>query len=115
MDGLTCNKTVTLVHHIKGKDADTYECHIIDGASWYEKVQVSISSDGARPKNAIIARIPEKNLPKQLPETSDFLVFGTVEAVSRPSDLKGIKHFQITSVSDNRLKCLFPHVRVSGS
>ena len=115
MDGLTCNKTVTLVHHIREKDTDTYACHVINGASWYEKLNVSVSSDGARPKNVFVSRIPEKNMPDCLPETTDFLVLGAVEAISRPSDLKGKNYFQITSVSDNRRNCLLPHVRVSGS
>ena len=112
MVGLTCNKKVTLVHHVRGADKDTYECHVIDGVSWYEKVEVSTSSDGAKPQNTVISRIPEKNLPECLPEISDFLVYGVVESVSRPSDLRGTKHFKIKSLSDNRHDRLLPHVRV---
>lgn len=115
MSRLTCDEAVTLVHHVKGNDTDAYMCYPINGASWYEKIQVSTSSDGAMPKSVIISRIPEENLPECLPEISDYLVYGTVEAVSRPSDLKGMLYFRITCVSDNRRSRLLPHVRVSGS
>ena len=115
MVGLTCNRKVTLVHHVRGEDTDTYECHIIDGVSWYEKMQVSTSGDGAKPSSTVISRIPEDKLPMFLPEISDYLVLGAVEAISRPSDLRGMKYFRITSVSDNRHDRLLPHVRVSGS
>lgn len=115
MVGPTCSETVTLVHHVKEIDADTYACYPINGASWYEKVQVSTSSDGATPKSVIISRIPVENLPECLPEVSDYLVYGSVAAVARPSDLRGMKYFKITSVSDNRHNRLLPHVRVSGS
>lgn len=115
MVGLTCNRKVTLVHHVRGDDADTYDCHVIDGVSWYEKVQVSTSGDGAKPSSVVISRIPESKLPEAMPEISDYLVLGVVEAISRPSDLRGMKYFRITSVSDNRYDRLLPHVRVSGS
>lgn len=115
MDGTTCNKSVTLVHHTRGTDSDTYTCYPIEGVSWYEKVQVTISSDGSRPKNTIISRIPAANMPECMPEISDFIVYGTVSDIARPADLKGQKYFQIKSVSDNRQNCLLPHVRVSGS
>lgn len=115
MVGLTCNRKVTLVHHVRGDDTDTYECHVIDGVSWYEKVQVSTSGDGAKPSSTIISRIPENKLPEAMPEISDFLVDGVVENVNRPSDLRGMKYFRITSVSDNRHERLLPHIRVSGA
>lgn len=115
MVGLTCNRKVTLVHHVRGDDADTYDFHVIDGVSWYEKVQVYTSGDGAKPSSVVISRIPESKLPEAMPEISDYLVLGVVEAISRPSDLRGTKYFRITSVSDNRHDRLLPHVRVSGS
>lgn len=115
MVGLTCNRKVTLVHHVRGDDTDTYKCHVIDGVSWYEKTQVSTSGDGAKPSSVVISRIPENKLPDDMPEISDYLVLGVVEAISRPSDLRGKKYFRITSVSDNRHERLLPHVRVSGS
>lgn len=115
MVGLTCNRKVTLVHHVRGRDTDTYECHAIDGASWYEKVQVSTSSDGAKLSSVVISRIPENKLPLCSPEIGDYLVMGTVETVSCPSDLRGMQYFKITSISDNRHERLLPHVRVSGS
>lgn len=112
-DFLACTETLTLVHHVKAKDADSYECYQINGASWYEKTQVAISADGAKPVNLITVRIPEAALPICLPEKLDFLVKGEISGVSKPADLKGSNYFQITAVSDNRRGSL-PHVKVSG-
>ena len=111
---LACNEVLTLVRHIKDQNGDRYVCYPINGASWYEKMVVATSGDGAKPVNVVKVRIPSKVVPACMPAKLDFIVKGKVEAVERPSDLKGQIYFQITAVSDNRRGPL-DHVMVSGT
>lgn len=54
---LMCDKTVTLIHHEKGVDGDTYDCIVFQNASWYKKTTISTSGDGAKPVNTYECRI----------------------------------------------------------
>ena len=108
---VTFSETVTLVHHIRGTDSDTYKCTLLKDVSWYETVQVSVSSDGGRTQSAVVCRILEKNLPPNLPELFDVIVRGPVESVTRPSDLEGLDAFTIKSITDNR-RGNIPHIKV---
>lgn len=113
-DFLACDELITLVCHVKDGDSDSYICYPISGASWYEKVSVALSGDGAKPVNTFKVRIPEAALPSCLPENLDFVVKGEISGISKPADLRGEIYFQVTAVSDNRRGRL-PHVLVSGA
>ena len=104
------NQTITLVKHIIG-DTDTYTCHVLNNASWYGKTTIVTSGEGAKPANTFTVRVPE--MPVE-PAAGDYIARGVVSDVTKPSDLKNIEHFRITSVSDNT-RGMLPHWRVDGS
>ena len=107
---LGCDKTVTLIHHEKGED-DNYICTVFENASWFKKITISTSGDGAKPANTYEARIMDKeDIPAAL---GDYIALGVVEAVEAPSDLAEIDHFRITAIGDNRRGSL-AHWRFSG-
>lgn len=109
---IACDQTITLIKHIMGEDTDAYTCTTVSGASWYSKTVIVTSGDGAKPANTFEVRI-FGNLDIE-PAPGDYVALGTVEAVTKPSELKGVEHFRITSVGDNRRGGL-AHWRVSGS
>lgn len=106
-----CTETVTLVHHIKDEE-DTYECHTVGKASWYQKTTITTSGDGAKPVNTYEVRIFGEFSTTE-PSLGDYVVKGIVEGIEKPSDLKGNTYFRITAISDNRRGGL-GHWRVSG-
>ena len=107
------NQTVTLVKHIKA-DTDTYACYRMSGASWFAKITITTSGDGAKPVNTYISRIPAECFPSGVqPAMGDYMVRGVVTAISKPSDLKGLDHFRITAVGANNRGGL-AHWRVDG-
>lgn len=108
---LGCTETVTLVHHNKDEE-DTYTCTIVNNASWFSKVTISTSGDGAKPVNTYESRLFGEVV-GATPSTGDYLVKGIVTGIEKPSDLKGLEHFRITAVGDNRRGGL-GHWRVSG-
>jgi hypothetical protein len=108
---LGCTETVTLVHHIKDDD-DTYTCHPAKNASWFSKVTISTSADGAKPVNTFEVRVFGE-FPGTEPSLGDYVVKGIVEGIESPTDLKNMVYFRITAISDNRRGGL-PHWRVSG-
>lgn len=147
---LACNKTVTLIHHEKGIDGDTYDCIVCNNASWFQKTTISTSADGAKPVNTYECRIltnqsnvkngaptfashvvltpaegqtntyvitkGEGEEPVYLditPAPGDFVALGVIDGIEKPSDLKGVEHFRVTSVGDNRRGKL-SHWRLSG-
>lgn len=119
---LECNKTVTLIHHIKTVDGDVYECIPVSRASWFRKTTISTSGDGAKPSNSFECRImvDEAGIPsfesvinEFTPALGDHVAFGIVSGIEKPSDLKNLDCFRITSVGDNRRGAL-PHWRLSG-
>ena len=108
---LLCNETVTLIQHIKGTDADTYKCTVCEGASWYKKTTITTSAEGARPTNTYEVRIMGgENI---TPALGDYMALGVVNAVEKPADLKGVDHFRITAIGDNKRGRL-AHWRCSG-
>lgn len=113
-DFLACTELATLVHHVKAANADSYVCYPMQGVSWYEKTETSVTADGAKAVNVYRARIPEAVLPSCLPEKLDYLVKGEISGVFKPADLRGLTYFQITAVADNR-RGVLPHVAVSGT
>lgn len=113
---LMCNETLTLVQHIREDDSDRYVCAQIKGGSWYRKMAVAISTDGAKPVNTCRSRIPAAALPADVvPKEGDFLVRGSLTAVSKiPVDFAGVDFILISSVGDNR-RGRFQHWAVSGA
>ena len=106
-----CTETVTLIHHDKGEE-DIYICTIVENASWFSKVTISTSADGAKPSNSYEVRLFGEVL-GATPAPGDYLVKGVVTGIEKPSDLKGLEYFRITAVGDNRRGGL-AHWRVSG-
>ena len=106
-----CTETVTLVHHIKDDD-DTYTCHPVNNASWFSKVTISTSADGAKPVNTYEVRI-FNDFSGVEPSLGDYVVKGIAEGIESPTDLKNMVYFRITAISDNRRGHL-AHWRVSG-
>ena len=107
---LGCDKTVTLIHHEKSDD-DNYLCTVFEGASWFKKITIATSGDGAKPTNTYETRIMgTMDIPAAL---GDYIALGVVEAVEAPSDLAGLDHFRITAIGDNRRGSL-AHWRFSG-
>lgn len=106
-----CTETITLVHHIKDDD-DTYTCHTVNKASWYQKTTITTSADGVKPVNTFDVRV-FADFSGVVPALGDYVVKGIVEGIEKPSDLKNVVYFRITAISDNRRGGL-PHWRVSG-
>ena len=108
---LGCDHTITLVHHIKDDD-DTYTCHIAKQASWFSKVTISTSADGAKPVNTYDVRVFDE-FSGVVPSLGDYVVKGIAEDIESPADLKNKVYFRITAISDNRRGHL-AHWRLSG-
>lgn len=120
---LECNKVVTLIHHIETVDGDEYLCIPVSRASWFRKTTISTSGDGAKPANSFECRIMVDDAGNPVfesvttneftPSLGDHVAFGIVSGIAKPSDLKKIESFRITSIGDNRRGAL-PHWRLSG-
>lgn len=108
---IECKNTITVIHHDKAGDADKYICMSYGQASWFKKLTISTSADGAKPVNTYDVRIMG-DMDIQV-DMGDYVVLGTVEGIEKPSDLKNIEHFRITAVGDNRRGSL-AHWRLSG-
>lgn len=109
---LGCTETVTLIHHVKTEDGDAYICHTVNNASWFSKVTISTSADGAKPVNTYEVRL-FGDFPWVEIALGDYMVKGIVDNIEKPSDLKNKPHFRITAIGDNRRGGL-AHWRVSG-
>lgn len=108
---LMCNQTVTVVHHVKGVDDDSYICTPFGGASWFKKLTISTDGDGAKPINTYETRIMSgEDITVAL---GDYVVLGIVSEIEKPSDLETFDHFRITAIGDNRRGGL-AHWRFSG-
>lgn len=107
---LACDKTITLVHHVKD-DEDTYICTVITDASFFKKTTIATSKDGATPSNTYECRVINNRSIE--PALGDYVVLGEVKEVKSPSDLKEYDKFRITAIGDNRRGYL-PHWRLSG-
>lgn len=112
---LACNKTITLVHRIKGTDGDTYRCYQIGSASWYNKLQTAVLDRGAREQRYTRVRFPSLPDGAQIAQ-GDFMVNGIVTHVSRESDMEGLDYFTILDISNNTRGggVLLPHWSVIG-
>lgn len=108
---LGCTETITLVHHIKDND-DTYTCYTANKASWFSKITISTSADGAKPVNTFDVRVID-DFSGVVPALGDYVVKGIVEDIESPADLKNKVYFRITAISDNRRGGL-AHWRFSG-
>lgn len=109
---LACDQTVTLIKHNTDTEADTYTCVPVNGASWYAKTVITTSGEGAKPANTYEVRLFGNA--DISPAPGDYVARGIVKNITKPSDLKTVDHFRITSVGDNRRGSL-PHWRLSGS
>lgn len=108
---LMCDNTVTIVHHVKGVDSDTYICTPCGRASWFKKRGITTDGDGAKPTNTYESRIMGND--NIFVALGDFVVLGIVSDVEKPSDLNDFDHFRITAIGDNRRGGL-PHWRLTG-
>lgn len=108
---LMCDQTVTLVHHVKGEDGDTYTCTSYAGASWFARQTISTSGDGAKPVNSYEVRLMTREDISL--SNGDYVVLGVVENVATPSDLAKHEYFRVTAIGDNRRGWL-AHWRLSG-
>lgn len=96
-----CTETVTLVKC----DGEVYTATVIEGVSWFDKVQVKLESAGLVFANATKVRIPADSIPAVLPETGDQLIRGTLPlglTVEKPADLAPYHPRKIMAVGDNR-------------
>ena len=108
---LACDRTVTIIHHNKNIDSDTYNCTVFNNASWFSKTTISTSAEGAKPANSFECRI--MGVDDSPASLGDYIALGEVESINKPSELKGLEHFRITAIGDNRRGKL-PHWRYSG-
>lgn len=108
---IACDNTVTIIHHNKNIDDDTYICTVFSGASWFKKTTISTSAEGAKPNNTYECRIMgADDINAAL---GDYIALGEVESIESPAELKNTDHFRITAIGDNRRGKL-PHWRFSG-
>lgn len=112
---LACNKTLTLVHHIKEQNGDRYECVLIPNCSWFSKLRSTLTDRGAMLQRYTQVRFPVMPIGAQIVK-GDFIVNGVVSAVSRPSDLEGMEYFTVMDVADNTRGggVMLPHWAVIG-
>lgn len=108
---LGCTETITLVHHVKD-DNDTYICRTVKNASWFSKVTIATSADGAKPVNTYDVRIVG-GFSDVEPALGDYVVKGIVTGIEKPADLKNEVYFRITAIGNNNRTPL-PHWRLSG-
>lgn len=109
---LACNKTVTVIHHVKGTEKDSYTCaHYINMASWFKKVTISTAGDGAKPSNTYECRIMTDDAIIVSP--GDYVAFGVVENFTNIKELKNVDYFRVTAIGDNR-RGFMNHWRLSG-
>ena len=106
---LACNKTLTLVHHIKEQNGDRYECVLIPNCSWFSKLRSTLTDRGAMLQRYTQVRFPVMPIGAQI-------VKGVVSAVSRPSDLDGMEYITVMDVADNTRGggVMLPHWAVIG-
>ncbi len=109
---IACNEIITLIKHTTENDGDSYECTAVNDASWFAKTVITTSGDGAKPANTYEVRV--MGYGKFTPAPGDYVARGVVANISKPSDLKGVEHFRITAVGDNRRGSL-PHWRLTGA
>lgn len=108
---LGCTETITLVRHHKDED-DTYTCHTVKNASWFQKTSISTSADGAKPVNTFDVRV-FADFGGVEPAKGDYVCKGIIDTVETPHDLKNEVYFRITAIGHNKRGGL-SHWRLSG-
>ncbi|MBO7319038.1 MAG: hypothetical protein J6V06_03345 [Clostridia bacterium] len=108
---LQCDNVVTIIHHEKEPDGDTYTCTTKSDASWFKKTAITTAADGAKPSNIYEVRIMTDDF--IYISHGDYVALGIVLDIQKPADLKSVDHFRITAIADNRRGKL-PHWRLSG-
>lgn len=111
---LACDKTITVVRYAD----EVYTPTVIQGVSWFEKLQVAVQDKGLAAANTFTVRIPAGQLPAGfLPQTEDKVVLGVVTApITKPADLTAYHYFTVKGVGDNRRgPGRRPHVVVTGT
>lgn len=96
-----CTETVTLVKC----DGEVYTATVIEGVSWFDKVQVKLESTGLVFANATKVRIPAASIPAVLPEVKDQIIRGRLPlglVVEKPADLAPFNPRKVMAVGDNR-------------
>lgn len=107
-----CNNTVTVVHHEKAKNGDSYTCHVIVGVSWHGKRGMAPTANGGfAPRDEYIVRIPAERVPDVLPKPGDFIVKGILAEYTGRCCLAEQEYFEVSFVGDNR-RGLLPHLVV---
>lgn len=107
---LGCDNIITLIHHNRDDD-DTYICTVLKNASWFKKITIATTGEGAKPTNTYEARVMGDMDINVSP--GDFVALGEVESVETRSDFEHLDHFRITAIGDNRRGGM-PHWRFSG-
>lgn len=112
---LMCNEKITLVKHVKKADQDQYTAVVINGASWFGKVKISPTADGAASATEVTCRIPADKMPDGVvPEVGDYILRGeTEEAPTLERLTESGNAFEVLSIGDNR-RGNIPHWRLSG-
>lgn len=111
---LACDKTITVVRYAE----EVYTCTVIQGVSWFEKLQTAIQDKGLVSANTFTVRIPAgQRLEGFLPQTTDKVVLGEVTTpITKPGDLAAYHYFTVEGVGDNRRGPGHrPHVVVTGA
>lgn len=109
---LECTQTVTLMHHVKGDDGDTYVCTTHSGASWFSHRAITSSGDGAKPSHSYEVRL--MTTADITVDEGDFVILGAHTGLTTPATLKGLQHFRINRIGDNR-RGMLAHWRLSGA
>ena len=101
---LACTETVTLVQrrYDSETDTDAYVCTAIHGVSWFGKLIATPEKQGLTGATKVTVRIPGEVVPEVTIKNGDFIVRGKVDAIEKQADLKGLEHFMVLSIGDNR-------------
>ena len=54
---LNANETITVIHHTRTADGDTYTCHTFTG-SWFAQLRSAVTTGGLQSARTVRARIP---------------------------------------------------------
>ena len=106
---LACNETITIIRC----NGESYTTVVINGVSWYDKIQAKLESTGMTYANEVKIRIPTASLPDKLPEVGDLVIKGVIPDIPTvPADIAPYKPRKIMAVGDNR-RGRIPHVAVT--
>lgn len=112
---LDCNKIVTLIRHVATAAGDTYPCIVIHGCSWQATDGDNLGGSGEAPASSYVVHIPEERVPDILPAPGDVMVLGPSRLSQDTRTCRGLQHFRVTKVTDNRKGVFLRHVKVVGA